>query len=245
VALGADITSAAIEHQRIAAGNLEDWGASLGLLPAEKELVIDPERGRFWFRTPPSENVWVPVYHYGFSGSIGAGTYDRRSSILTANVTPIPNGGTGDPGPVVWSIPPSPLAGVLQFDDSKTYLPDADLTDVDELTLQAANFRRPYLKRIAGAQAEWVFRALPKEPVPPGEPEPESNLRNLTLEGLWIGIELHSPARHHCEALKEEGILCKETHERVIRIAPPLVIKREEIDWAFERIRKVIEKPGR
>jgi hypothetical protein len=189
VALGADITSAAIEHQRIAAGNLEDWGASLGLLPAEKELVIDPERGRFWFRTPPSENVWVPVYHYGFSGSIGAGTYDRRSSILTANVTPIPNGGTGDPGPVVWSIPPSPLAGVLQFDDSKTYLPDADLTDVDELTLQAANFRRPYLKRIAGAQAEWVFRALPKEPVPPGEPEPESNLRNLTLEGLWIGIE--------------------------------------------------------
>jgi len=60
--------------------------------------------------------------------------------------------------------------------------------------------------------------------------------------GLWIGIELHSPARPYCEALKEEGILCKETHDRVIRIAPPLVIKREEIDWAFERIRKVIEK---
>jgi ornithine--oxo-acid transaminase len=60
--------------------------------------------------------------------------------------------------------------------------------------------------------------------------------------GLWIGIELHSPARPYCEALKEEGILCKETHDRVIRIAPPLVIKREEIDWAFERIRKLIEK---
>ena len=60
--------------------------------------------------------------------------------------------------------------------------------------------------------------------------------------GLWIGIELHSAARPYCEALKEEGILCKETHDHVIRIAPPLVIKREEIDWAFERIRKVIEK---
>ena len=42
-------------------------------------------------------------------------------------------------------------------------------------------------------------------------------------------------------ALKKLGILCKETHEHVIRIAPPLVITREEIDWAFDRIRQVIE----
>ena len=69
-----------------------------------------------------------------------------------------------------------------------------------------------------------------------------ADLKQVRGVGLWIGIELHSPARPYCEALKEEGILCKETHERVIRIAPPLVIKREEIDWAFERIRKVIEK---
>ena len=67
-------------------------------------------------------------------------------------------------------------------------------------------------------------------------------LREVRGIGLWIGIELQSPARPYCEALKEEGILCKETHDRVIRIAPPLVIKREEIDWAFERIKKVIEK---
>jgi len=60
--------------------------------------------------------------------------------------------------------------------------------------------------------------------------------------GLWIGIELHGPARPYCEALKEQGILCKETHERVIRIAPPLVITREEIDWAFHRIEAVIQK---
>ena len=69
------------------------------------------------------------------------------------------------------------------------------------------------------------------------------DLKEVRGKGLWIGIELHSPARAYCEALKEEGILCKETHDRVIRIAPPLVIQREEIDWAFERIRKVIEKP--
>jgi ornithine--oxo-acid transaminase len=68
------------------------------------------------------------------------------------------------------------------------------------------------------------------------------DLKQVRGLGLWIGIELHSPARPYCEVLKEEGILCKETHDKVIRIAPPLVIKREEIDWAFERIRKVIEK---
>jgi ornithine--oxo-acid transaminase len=68
------------------------------------------------------------------------------------------------------------------------------------------------------------------------------DLKEVRGCGLWIGIELHSKARPYCEALKEEGILCKETHDHVIRIAPPLTITREEIDWAFERIRKVIEK---
>ena len=68
------------------------------------------------------------------------------------------------------------------------------------------------------------------------------DLREVRGRGLWIGIEMNSLARPYCEALKREGILCKETHDRVIRIAPPLVITREEIDWAFDRIRKVIEK---
>ncbi len=68
------------------------------------------------------------------------------------------------------------------------------------------------------------------------------DLKEVRGRGLWIGIELHSKARPYCEALKEVGILCKETHDHVIRIAPPLTITREEIDWAFERIKKVIEK---
>lgn len=61
--------------------------------------------------------------------------------------------------------------------------------------------------------------------------------------GLWIGIELvHEAggARRFCEALKVEGLLCKETHDHVIRIAPPLTITKEEIDWAVERIARVL-----
>jgi ornithine--oxo-acid transaminase len=68
------------------------------------------------------------------------------------------------------------------------------------------------------------------------------DVKEVRGKGLWIGIELHSPARPYCEALKEQGILCKETHDHVIRIAPPLTITSQEIDWAFERIRKVIER---
>jgi ornithine--oxo-acid transaminase len=67
------------------------------------------------------------------------------------------------------------------------------------------------------------------------------DIREVRGRGLWIGIELLSPARPYCEALKEQGILCKETHEKVIRLAPPLVITHGEIDWAFTRIKKVIE----
>ena len=68
------------------------------------------------------------------------------------------------------------------------------------------------------------------------------NLREVRGLGLWIGLELHVSARPYCEALKDEGVLCKETHDKVIRIAPPLTISREEIDWAFARIRNVLEK---
>lgn len=67
------------------------------------------------------------------------------------------------------------------------------------------------------------------------------HLKEVRGRGLWIGLVLDTSARPYCEALAREGVLCKETHEKVIRIAPPLTITREEIDWAFERIRKVLE----
>jgi ornithine--oxo-acid transaminase len=67
-------------------------------------------------------------------------------------------------------------------------------------------------------------------------------IQEVRGRGMWIGIELTKMARPYCEALMEEGILCKETHDRVIRIAPPLIITREEIDWAMERVAKVLEQ---
>ena len=65
-------------------------------------------------------------------------------------------------------------------------------------------------------------------------------IREIRGRGLWIAIELNADARPYCEALKELGILCKETHSRIIRIAPPLVITRDEIDWACERFAEVL-----
>ncbi|WP_425589568.1 ornithine--oxo-acid transaminase [Fictibacillus terranigra] len=58
--------------------------------------------------------------------------------------------------------------------------------------------------------------------------------------GLFIGVELSEAARPYCEKLKEEGLLCKETHENVIRFAPPLIISQEDLNWAIERIKKVL-----
>jgi ornithine--oxo-acid transaminase len=69
------------------------------------------------------------------------------------------------------------------------------------------------------------------------------HVKEIRGKGLFIGVELTAkagPARPFCERLKDEGLLCKETHEMVIRFAPPLVITKEEIDWALERIRKVL-----
>jgi len=67
-------------------------------------------------------------------------------------------------------------------------------------------------------------------------------VKEVRGRGLWIGIELTTAARPYCEALEAEGLLCKETHDRVIRIAPPLVIEVDEIDWAFDRIKKTLTK---
>jgi len=67
------------------------------------------------------------------------------------------------------------------------------------------------------------------------------HVREIRGKGLWIGIELNQPARPFCEKLMQLGILCKETHDTVIRIAPPLIITREEIDWALQRIAKVLK----
>ncbi len=57
--------------------------------------------------------------------------------------------------------------------------------------------------------------------------------------GLMVAIELKEPARKYCEALKQRGVLCKETHDFVIRLSPPLVVSQEDLGWAVAQIREV------
>lgn len=64
-------------------------------------------------------------------------------------------------------------------------------------------------------------------------------IKEVRGKGLFIGVELTEAARPYCEKLKDLGILCKETHETVIRFAPPLIITKAEIDIAIEKINQV------
>ncbi|MBC7475714.1 MAG: aminotransferase class III-fold pyridoxal phosphate-dependent enzyme, partial [Candidatus Sericytochromatia bacterium] len=65
-------------------------------------------------------------------------------------------------------------------------------------------------------------------------------VKEVRGKGLLIGIELHIKARPICEKLKELGMLCKDTHGTIIRLTPPLVISKDEIDWAVEQIKEAL-----
>ncbi len=74
---------------------------------------------------------------------------------------------------------------------------------------------------------------------------PSPHVKEIRGRGLMIGVELHPQAggaRRFCESLQTKGLLCKETHEHVLRIAPPLIIQEPEIDWALERIADVLSQ---
>ena len=69
------------------------------------------------------------------------------------------------------------------------------------------------------------------------------HIKEVRGKGLLVGLELHKEAggaRHFCEALMKRGMLCKETHQHVIRIAPPLIIQKDEVDWAVRQIEEVL-----
>ena len=68
-------------------------------------------------------------------------------------------------------------------------------------------------------------------------------IKDVRGKGLWIGMELKKSevnAKDLCLMLLNEGLLCKETHKTVIRFAPPLMISKEDLDWAINKITKVI-----
>jgi len=68
-------------------------------------------------------------------------------------------------------------------------------------------------------------------------------LKTVRVRGLWAGVQLHPEAggaRKYCYALKDRGMLCKDTHVDTIRLAPPLVITREQLDWAVDQLEAVL-----
>ena len=70
-------------------------------------------------------------------------------------------------------------------------------------------------------------------------------LREVRGRGLWAGAEIYpvfASAREVCERLLGKGVLSKETHQTVVRLAPPLVIAREDLDWALDRFEDVLRE---
>ena len=68
-------------------------------------------------------------------------------------------------------------------------------------------------------------------------------VREVRGRGLMLAVELHPEAggaRRYCEALRQRGILAKDTHDHTIRLAPPLVVTRDQIDWALDQIEPVL-----
>lgn len=98
-----------------------------------------------------------------------------------------------------------------------------DVIVEEHLIENSANLGEYFLEQLAEISSPWI--------------------KEVRGRGLLIGVELKKEAggaRRFCEALMREGLLCKETHEDVIRFAPPLIIDRETIDWALGKIRTVM-----
>jgi ornithine--oxo-acid transaminase len=92
-------------------------------------------------------------------------------------------------------------------------------------------------ERLADRSAEmgsWLLYELKKIRHP--------HIKDIRGRGLLIGIELMVPARTYCERLKDLGLLCKETHDYVIRLAPPLIISQEDLAWAAAQVRRAFEE---
>jgi ornithine--oxo-acid transaminase len=90
----------------------------------------------------------------------------------------------------------------------------------------------------AAAMGDYFLSNLSKIQMP--------HIKEVRGKGLMLAVELTADAggaRNYCEALMARGLLCKETHENTIRFAPPLVITKDEIDWAMERIEAVLKSP--
>jgi len=146
--------------EKITAANLNSWPIAF-----VRELAIDPENGRLMFHDAPDEGQGIYIaYHYGFSGSIGAGTYERNWII--DSVPGLRKTGGGE-------ILAADLMnnGITQIDDSKTYGPIASKISIVDMVIQSDSDQRPYLC----LESNWTLSTGAKLN------------SQLTLDGLWIG----------------------------------------------------------
>lgn len=149
----------------ISSGDLFQWPVP----DPGKRIVIDPEQGRLQFFNLPPDSGSTVTYYYGFAGEIGAGTYSRPEVELR-EPTAIPNISAQNSGGTILA---SRIAnnGITQIDDSTTYQGIGDKLQVQDLTLQAANQQRPYIR----LTSNWVLRT------------PTDADAKLLLDGLWLG----------------------------------------------------------
>ena len=91
-----------------------------------------------------------------------------------------------------------------------------------------------HLVERAATLGAWFFDAVRKIEHP--------DIVEVRGRGLMLGVQLRAPGRPYCEALRERGLLCRETHGTVIRLSPPLIIQEDELAWAVEQLRAVFAR---
>lgn len=161
VAVRRDGTTVAPREQ-IIAGDTDTATA----VPAGFVVVIDPEHGRFRATGVAAPAAVRVMYTVGMAGPVGAGPYDRSAGLVTPTVSLAATRTT-----IVAADYPASGTGVVQLDGSATFTAVANPPAVVDLTVQAADGQRPYL-RLA---ADWVITAT------------AGAERRLVLDGLWIG----------------------------------------------------------
>ncbi|TMQ12988.1 MAG: hypothetical protein E6J90_29485 [Deltaproteobacteria bacterium] len=163
-----------VARERMSSANLSDWTRTA----PDDDLLVDPVLGRFKLlgAAPPRVADVRVKYWYGFGGAIGAGSHDRRATVVDTPAKVV----TPGVGRIVLAdipvLPDGHRGGVCEVFDSATYEVDVDCTDVEDLTIQAANLARPYLTLVD----DWLFDATTAAGIE----------GKLTLDGLWVGTRV-------------------------------------------------------
>ncbi len=146
--------------ERISAANLQPWPAAIS-----KELAIDAENACFMLQSAPTAEQKIFIaYHYGFSGPVGAGSYERPWINESVPDSVLTGGGPIASGDILNN-------GITQINNSKTYGPVGAKNSIVNLELRSGNQKRPYLR----LESNWILNT-------------GSNLNStLVLDGLWIG----------------------------------------------------------